>query len=103
MTQYIQQAAGSIDITINRGDSWTCNVDVDKDLTLYTVTAWIKYGSNTIVLTVTPISLALGQFTVSLSATNSALITIQDNEIFVKWVYGEESRTIINGTFRVIQ
>ncbi len=103
MTEYITQQGGSLEVEINKGDSWTTNVTVGKNLSGYTITAWIKYGSNTIPLTVTETDLAGGQFSLLLSATNSALINTLENELFVKWVYGTESRTFINGKFRVIQ
>lgn len=103
MTQYINQGAGDLSVTINRGNSWTTDITVNKVLTGYTITSWIKYGSNTVSLTVTETDLSAGKFNIALSAANSAAINVQDCTLFVKWVYGTEARTIISGQFRVIQ
>ena len=103
MTQYINQQAGGLDVTINKGDSWTTDITANKVLTGYTITSWIKYGSNTVSLTVTETDLATGKFNIALSASNSASINVQDCTLFVKWVKSTEARTIISGQFRVMQ
>lgn len=103
MTEYINQQAGGLDVTINKGDSWTTDITVNKNLTGYTITSWIKYGSNTVSLSVTETNLASGIFNIALSSANSAVINVQDCTLFVKWVHTTETRTIISGQFRVMQ
>lgn len=103
-TQYIEQKAGDLTgIVIDRGNSWKTTVTVNKVLTGYTITSWIKWGSNTTNLTVTETNLAGGIFDIALSASDSALITTQDNTLYVRLTYGTESRDYIKCLFRVLQ
>jgi hypothetical protein len=88
---------------MNRGDSLSLDVDINKDLSLYTITAWVEYGSTTISMTVTAINLALGTFNVFLTKANSALILTEDNYWNIKIEYGTDSRTIVQGNIKVIK
>jgi len=102
MTQYIEQRSGNIDgIIINRGDSWKTDITFDFDISAYTKVAYIKYGSNTINLTIIPITNY--KITISLSAENSALLTTVENELVVRLTYLTESRQYIKCLFKVIQ
>ena len=103
-TQYIEQKAGDLSgIIIDRGNSWKSAVTVNKNLTGYTITSWIKWGSNTTSLTVTETNLAGGIFDIALSAEDSALITTQENTLYVRLAYGTESRDYIKCLFKVLQ
>lgn len=103
-TQYIEQKAGNLSgVVIDRGNSWKPTVTVNKVLTGYKITSWIKWGGNTTRLTVTEINLAGGIFDIFLSAEDSELITTQDNMLYVRLAYGAEARNYIKCLFRVLQ
>ena len=102
MTQYIEQTAGNLDgIIIDRGDSWKTTVTFDFNISAYTKSAYIKFGSNTIVLTITVVDNY--NITLSLSASDSALITTTDNELILRMTYLTESRQYIKCLFKVNQ
>lgn len=104
MTQYIQQEPGNLTgVIISRGNSWKTTVTVNKVLTGYTVTSWVKWGGNTLDLTVVDTNLPGGIFDISLSASDSALITTQDNVLYVRLTTGTESRDYIKCLFKVLQ
>lgn len=98
-----QKAAELSAIVIDRGNSWKTTATVNKVLTGYTISAFIKWGSNTTNLTVTPTDLASGIFDISLSNTQSQAITTTDNLLYVRLTYGTETRDYIKTLFRVIQ
>ena len=102
--KYIEQQPGDLSgIIIDRGNSWKTTVTVNKVLTGYTIASWIKWGSNTTNLTVTETNLGGGTFDIALSASDSALITTQDNTLYVRLTYGSESRDYIKCLFKVLQ
>ena len=100
----IEQKAAELDaIIIDRGNSWKTTCTVNKVLTGYTISAFIKWGSNTTNLTVTPTNLAGGIFDIALSNTQSQAITTQDNLLYIRLTYGTETRDYTKTPFTVIQ
>jgi hypothetical protein len=102
MTQIIEQKAGNLDaIIIDRGNSWKSDVTFDFDISGYTINPFIKFGSSTITLAVTPISIY--KVTIALSNTQSATITNEENIFYVRLTYNTETRDYIKTLFKVIQ
>lgn len=98
----IEQKAAELDaIIIDRGNSWKTKATFDFDISGYTINAFIKWGSNTTTLTVTPIDDY--NVTISLSNTQSQAITTQDNTLYVRLTYNTETRDYIKTLFKVIQ
>lgn len=102
MSNIIEQKAGNLDaIIIERGNSWKTNVTFDFDISAYTITSFIKFGSNTINLTVTPID--INNITISLSNTDSQTINVLENYLYLRLTYLTETRDYIKTLFKVIQ
>lgn len=102
MSNIIEQKAGNLDaIIIDRGNSWKSNVTFDFNISAYTITSFIKFGSSTIALTVTPIDNF--SVTISLSNTQSQTIDILENILYVRLTYSTETRDYIKTLFKVIQ
>jgi hypothetical protein len=98
----IEQKAAELDaIIIDRGNSWKTKVTFDFNISGYTISPFIKWGSNTTALTVTPIDDY--NVTVSLSNTQSQAITELENLFYLRLTYGAETRDYIKTLFKVIQ
>lgn len=102
MSNIIEQKAGNLDaIIIERGNSWKTNVTFDFDISAYTIASFIKFGSNTVNLTVTPIDDY--NITISLSNTDSQTINVLENYLYLRLTYLTETRDYIKTLFKVIQ
>jgi hypothetical protein len=101
-TEFIEQKAGELPgIIIDRGNSWKTKATFDFDISEYTISPFIKWGSNTTNLTVTPIDDY--NVTISLSNTQSAAITTIDNVFYLRLTYNTETRDYIKTLFKVLQ
>ena len=102
MTQYIEQKAGNLTgIIIDRGNSWKSDITFDFNISAYTISAFIKFGSNTVNLTVTP--LTDYSIRISLSNAQSQSINVEENTLYVRLTYLTETRDYIKTLFKVIQ
>ena len=73
----------------------------DFNISAYTISAFIKFGSNTVNLTVTP--LTDYSIRISLSNTQSQSINVEENTLYVRLTYLTETRDYIKTLFKVIQ
>jgi len=100
----LEQLPSEINISAVFRDSFTSDIDFDIDMTGYVVTAYVDilHGDQeefTIVVT----SLALGQFTMSLTAVQMAAIGVGAHGWYLQWVITATGavRTAFAGTFKV--
>jgi hypothetical protein len=101
-TTFIEQESGELPgIIIDRGNSWKTTAKFDFNISAYTINPFIKWGSNTTTLTVTPIDNF--SFTISLSNTQSQAITTIDNVFYLRLTYLTETRDYIKTLFKVLQ
>lgn len=69
----IEQLPGELHVEIVQGDAWMISLDFNLDLTNYTIAATLHRKDGTdVVMPISDPNLPLGQFTVSLPATESA-------------------------------
>lgn len=102
MSNIIEQKAGNLDaIIIERGNSWKTNVTFDFNISAYTIAAFIKFGTNTVALTVTPIDAF--NITIALTNTASQSINVLENLLYLRLTYNSETRDYIKTLFKVIQ
>jgi len=85
MTYNISQIPGEVNLKFISGDDLTLNIDLNQDITDYTITAEIEATPTNISFNVTVVSATAGTITIVLTDVQTALVT-SGNNWFLKWV-----------------
>ena len=85
MTYNINQTPGNVNLKIVSGDDLTLNIDLNQDITDYTITAEIEAETTNISFDVAIVSATAGTITLSLTDVQTALI-VSGNNWFMQWV-----------------
>ena len=100
----LEQLPSEVNISAVLRDSFTSDIDFDIDMTGYVVTAYVDIiAGDQEAFTVAVTSLALGTFTISLTAAQMAAIGLGIHGWYLQWTITATSavRTAFAGTFTV--
>jgi len=100
----LEQLPSEVNISAVLRDSFTSDIDFDIDMTGYVVTAYVDIiAGDQEAFTVAVTSLALGTFTISLTAAQMTTIGLGTHGWYLQWTITATSavRTAFAGTFTV--
>ena len=100
----VTQIPGRLDIQLAQGDDMSLLVDFDIDLTGYTFESKVVEADETeTVITVVETDLSTGKITITLSDTDSALISAAKHSWFLDRTNAGNQRRQLAGNFEVIK
>jgi len=99
----IDQVPAVVHVAIYQGDSWTASLDFNLDLTGYTIAATITPAdaSDPVSLAIAETDLANGQYSVTLSDSQSASLPAGYHKWTIAMSDDETDRTYVCGKFIV--
>jgi hypothetical protein len=99
----ISELPQRIDIKVSAGSNFSSSIDFDFNTTGYTVTAYVNYGlPDQQAFTVAVVSLALGQYTISLTAAQITALGSGSHKWYLHYTNGTTSRRAFSGVFLII-
>jgi hypothetical protein len=98
----LQQVPGQLNITVTAIDDMSIALDFDISLTGYTFTAFVQTVTASTAITVTAVSLANGQITLSLTNTQLTTIGVGYHEWYLAWNDGTNDRRVLAGNFTIL-
>jgi hypothetical protein len=97
------QLPNNTSLSFVQGDDFSFSVDINRDLTNYTVTAYIISKPTNTAFTLNWVSRALGTFTLSLDDSQTALLPSSCLWV-LEWVDpADDKRTLIQGNVTVLR
>ena len=98
----LQQIPGALNITVTAIDDMSIALDFNISLVGYTFTSFVQSINASTAITITAVSLANGQITLSLTNTQLTTIGVGYHEWYLAWNDGTSDRRILAGNFTIL-